>query len=108
MYSKKYGYAGTADIILFDGKKGFVIVDYKTGKDLYKNYMGQMMLPPFQYMLDNPFNHYQLQLSLYQIPLEECGYFVSERWVIWLKSDSTYQKLPTHDFTSMLRQSLAA
>lgn len=108
MYSVKYGYAGTTDIIFYDGKKGFVICDYKTGKDIHRNYYGQMMLPPFQYLLDTPFNHYQLQLSLYQIPLEENGLFVSERWVVWVKPDGTYQKLNTNDFSVMLRQHIAA
>jgi hypothetical protein len=107
VYSLKYQYAGTADIVFFDGKKGFIICDYKTGKNIHKNYMGQMMLSPFHYLLDTPFNHYQLQLSLYQIPLEEHGYFVSERWVVWAKSDGTYQKLNTHNFTQMLKQHIS-
>lgn len=108
MYSRKYNYAGTADLILFDGKKGFVIVDYKTGKDLYKNYNGQMMLFPFNYMLDTPFNHYQLQLSLYQIMMEECNYLITERWVIWLKPNGNYEKKLTNNFVPILKKHLAA
>jgi hypothetical protein len=41
--------------------------------------------------LDNPFNHYQIQLLLYQILLQQLGINVYQRTVIWLQLDGTYK-----------------
>lgn len=108
IYTEKYDYAGTFDLLLFDEiRNGIVIVDYKTNKDLFKNFKGKLMLSPFDFMLDSPFNHYQLQLSLYQIPLEDIGITVLNRHVIWLQSDGTYNNYKTNDYTNYLRNNLS-
>lgn len=107
MVHLKYMYCGTCDVLLYDTITGkLVIVDYKTNKDLYKNYRGKLLLPPFNDLLDNPFNLYQLQLSYYQILVEQIGYEVSERWIIWAKRDGTFDKLECANFTQSLRDSL--
>ena len=104
MYHKKYLFSGTGDFILYDTwNDKFVIGDYKTNEDLFKNFRGQKMLSPFQALLDNPYNHYQLQLSFYQILLEQVSdYKVSERWIIWLLPDGSYQRYLTQDYTPWL------
>lgn len=103
VYTKRLRYAGTFDLLLKNTLDGSaIIVDYKTNKDLFKNFRGKMMLPPFDFLLDTPYNHYQLQLSLYQIPLEEIGITVSERWVIWLRADGSYSKYDTYNYTEHL------
>ena len=105
IYSDEYKYAGTSDNLFYNTlDKSIIISDYKTNKNLFKNFAGQTMLDPFEHLLDNPFNNYQVQLSLYQIPIEDLGYKVSERWVVWLKPDSTFEKFEAMDFTSDLRQ----
>lgn len=107
VYSKLYNYAGTFDLLLHDNLiGGSIIVDYKTNKDLFKNYNGKLMLSPFEFLLDTPYNHYQLQLSLYQIPLEEIGINVIERWVIWLKKDGSYNVIKTYNYSEYLKQHL--
>lgn len=107
LYSRKYRYAGTSDNLFYDKwQKGLIISDYKTNKDIFKNFRGQTMLYPFDHLLDSPFNNYQLQLSLYQIPLEDIGYKVVDRWIVWLKPDGTFEKYETMDFTKDLRQLL--
>ena len=104
MYSEKYGIAGTLDFLLFDSITGkFIIGDYKTNEKLFDDY-NLSMLPPFEYMPNNNYNLYQIQLSLYQIMLEDAGYQVSGRQLIWLKSDGKYKVFNTHDFTKMLRK----
>ena len=104
MYHLKKRYAGTADIILYNTKTGkFIIGDYKTNKDLFKNFKGQKMLDRFSNFLDNPFNKYQLQLSYYQILLEQTGVEVSGRKLIWLKPDGTYLLYDTQDLTQYLK-----
>ncbi len=104
MYHKKKLYAGTADIIFYNTKtQKFIIGDYKTNKDLFKNFKGQKMLGRFSNYLDNPFNKYQIQLSYYQILLEQTGIEVSGRKLIWLKPDGTYTMYDTEDLTQYLR-----
>jgi hypothetical protein len=107
VYTKQYRYAGTFDLLLYDeSNDGYIIVDYKTNKDLFKNYKGRLMLSPFDFLLDNPYNHYQLQLSLYQIPLEEIGINIIDRWVIWLKGTGDYSIFKTDNYTEYLKQTL--
>ena len=114
MFHKKYMFAGTADILLYNTiTETFIIGDYKTNKDLFKNYkgiennfQGQMMLSPFENMLDCPFNKYQLQLSFYQLLFEQTGFRVSSRKLIWLLPDGTYKLYDLDDHTRVLKEQL--
>ena len=109
------GYSGTFDLLFYydaeldnktQDKSGFVIFDYKTNKDLYKNFRGERMLYPFNELLNCSFNVYQLQLSLYQLALEPIGFKVIGRRIIWLKDDSSYEKINTNSYTYNLYYSL--
>jgi len=109
MYSKRFNFAGTADLILFDHlTNSIVIADYKTNGDLFKTY--GWLKPPFEYLEGNPFNHYQLQLSYYQILLEELNLPVpvSERNIVYLRANGEYEILSTFNFTEQLKQLLIA
>lgn len=100
-------FSGTMDILLYNTiTHTFIIADYKTNKDLFKNYKGQKMLGIFNHLLDTPFNSYQLQLSLYQILFEQTGYKVSSRKIVWLKRDGNYELYNTEDYTEVLRKDL--
>jgi hypothetical protein len=108
MFSKELEYAGTADIILLDTRdNSLVIGDYKTNKDLFKQYKDTKMLSPFQKLPECPHSKYQLQLSFYQILLEQTGYKVSRRFLVWLREreDGTgfYTMYDTPDHTKILR-----
>ena len=105
MYHLIHMYAGTADLILYNTQTGkYIIGDYKTNKDLYKNFMGEKMLHPFNGLLSCPYNHYQLQLSYYQILLEQIENIeVSYRKLIWLKADGNYELHDTEDYTEILK-----
>jgi hypothetical protein len=103
MYHRLFFYAGTADVLLYDLVNNvFIIADFKTNKDLFKNFKGQKMIKQFSHLLDTPYNHYQLQLSLYQILIEQLSYKVSRRVIIWLKPEGTYELYDTQDYTAML------
>lgn len=103
LYSSTLNCAGTADIICIDKRNNSVIiVDYKTNKDLYKNFRGKRMLPPFQFLFDNPLNHYQLQLSLYQLLINEQGIKVNSRWIIWLRETGEYELIETQDYSDII------
>jgi len=104
VYSKELGFAGTFDLLLYCTDRNTLIpCDWKTNADLYKNFRGQHMLSPFDFLLDMPFSHYEIQLSMYQIPLENLGYKISNRYIIWLKEDGTFERISTTDYTNHLR-----
>ena len=107
MFSETLRIAGTSDIILFNNKTGkFIIADYKTNEDLFKNYKGKTLLAPFENLLDSPYNKYQLQLSMYQLLFEQCGFEVESRRIIWLKPNGTYENFKTEDLTQKLLKEL--
>ena len=65
-----------------------------------------MLLPPFENFYDEAQSLYTLQLSCYQIPLEDIGLKVIGRRLIHLKEDGTYEKIPLKDVTKELRNTL--
>lgn len=105
MYSRKYKFAGTTDLLLKHKITGeYVLADYKTNKDLFKAY--GMLKPPFQYLENHPYNKYQLQLSYYQMMLDEINIHVSKRVLVYLRADATYLVYPTWDFVESLHDYL--
>lgn len=107
MFSEELGIAGTADLILYNNKTGkYIICDYKTNEDLFKNYRKKKLLVPFNDLLDMPYSKYELQLSMYQILFEQCGFEVESRRIIWLQDDGTYKTYKTQDLTHRLLNEL--
>lgn len=108
MYHKEYMFAGTADILLYNTLNDtFIIADYKTNKDLYKNFASQKMRKPFQNILCSPLGHYKLQLSFYQILVEQVeNVKVSKRLIVWIKPDGTFDIIETEDLTKELKHEL--
>lgn len=106
-------YAGTFDILLAyrmpDGRIVFSIHDFKTNHDLKNDFnrqKGNSLLSPFNDMIDEPLSMYSIQLSLYQIGLEQLGLEIVDRNLIWLKEDGTYEKIGTPDLTGKLLKTL--
>lgn len=108
MYSLRFRFAGTADLILADKMlRTIVIGDYKTNKDLWKIYGN--LKEPFSYLESHPYNKYQLQLSYYHLIFEEMtGIKVNNRILAYLKADETYETYNLADFTSELKLYLIA
>jgi len=111
MYHKEYMFAGTADLIFYNTQTNQIIIgDYKTNKDLFKNFKMQKMKGPFSHLVDCPYNHYKLQLSYYQILLEQflegTDIEVIGRKLIYLKADATYEMYDLDDYTDVLRNEL--
>lgn len=110
MFKLKKPYAGTFDILMayrYKGEIVYAIHDFKTNKDLYKQYArnnGIMMLPPFDSMgfYDEPYEHYIIQLNCYAIGLMQLGIKIIDRCIIWLKDDGTYEKIKVPDITKEL------
>ena len=83
-----------------------LIPTHNTNEDLFKNYKGKTLLSPFEDLLDSPYNKYQLQLSMYQLLFEQCGFEVESRRIIWLKPNGTYENFKTEDLTQKLLKEL--
>jgi len=100
MYHKDFMYAGTADLILLNTDTGNLIIgDFKTNKDLDKSY--NTLLSPLHNFSDSAYNKYQLQLNYYQLMLEQTGYTVEDRQLIWLNPED-YQIRSCEDLTERL------
>jgi len=109
MYHFKYLFPGTSDLLFYDTKNGYyIIADYKTNKDLFKNYKEKKMLSPFEDMLDSPYSHYTLQLSFYKILLEQLGIHVGRLLIIWLEMDGNYKMYDLKDCSEKLNTYLDA
>lgn len=109
----KNDYCGTFDMLFAArGSDGIIrpfLADWKTNKALQSDYnraYGKMMLPPFDDMVDEPLSHYTLQLSLYSMGLEQLGYNMTHRVIVWLKDDGTYEKIPVPDLSDRLKEIL--
>lgn len=111
----KQRYCGTFDMLFYyDGegdkdKAGFVIFDYKTNRSLTNDFArtnGKFLKEPFVNMFAESLSEYTLQLSAYQIPLEDIGLKIIGRRLIWLKDDGTYEKIPLDDMSKTLRETL--
>ena len=115
VYDEELGYSGTFDLLCYydaelDGKdaskSGLMVLDWKTNKDLYKNFAGKTLLPPFNGLLDMPISLYKLQLSLYQNCLERIGMKVVARRIMWLRPSGEYDKISLEQYVSKLRTAL--
>ena len=113
VYTNKY--AGTFDKLVYykhptdETKSGLIIVDYKTNITLESDYNrknNKTLLPPFDNYIEEPLSHYTIQLSCYQIPLEDMGLKIIARRLIWLKPDGTYEQIKIPDITKDVRKAL--
>lgn len=135
-YNDMIQYAGTFDMLFtykskIDNKWKLLLYDFKTNKELYKDFCrnihngiinsshpkhndwikqyginGGMALEPFTELYDESYSYYILQLSAYSLCLNQLGYEVADRKIIWLKDDATYEKISVPDYTVKLRDAL--
>ena len=67
--------AGTIDLLCQTPDGGFKIVDWKTNDKIEReNPYNKFMTGPLAHLADNDFNHYAMQLSVYQVLLLRRGY----------------------------------
>lgn len=110
MYSKKYGYCGTADILCYDTLNNkFILYDYKTNKKIFderNNWTKHLKYIDSKFdLIQDSFGKYTLQFSFYQILLEDIGVEVSHRNIVWLNDngEKLYQTYRTPDVTQNIR-----
>ena len=105
-------YSGTFDMLFaykHKGKWKLAIFDWKTNASL-ENAFNQsklnMLLNPFCYLVDEPKSIYTIQLSAYQLGIEQLGYEVIDRKIIWLKENGEYEKIFVEDVSKELKSVL--
>ena len=108
MYHFEYMFGGTADITLLNEKTGNIILaDYKTNKNLFNNFGGQMMLGEWGFLLDESFSHYIIQLNIYKIMLEQIiGIEVESMKLVWLRRSGKYQMYNIPEYKDITIKSL--
>lgn len=92
--------AGTADVLSSHSSKqqDFIhIRDYKTNKekpvnDVNAKAKNKFMLSPVDYMLDNKYNYYCLQQSIYAYLLTLMGYKIGSISLIWVHLESGHHE----------------
>lgn len=105
-------YSGTFDMLFaykHKGKWKLAIFDWKTNASLENTFNQSklnMLLNPFGYLVDEPKSIYTIQLSAYQLGIEQLGYEVIDRKLIWLKENGEYEKIPVEDVSKELKNAL--
>ena len=79
------------------------IKTHNTNYDLFKNFARQKLLGCFSDLLENNFNKYQIQLSLYQLLFEQTGLKIEDRRIIHLRESGDFLIYKTEDYTERLQ-----
>ena len=107
--------SGTFDALFgyFDknDKLKLSVRDWKTNKSLINDFNRKKkntLLPPFntEAFINEPKSIYTIQLSLYQLGLQQLGYDISDRKLLWLTEDGKYSKIDVSDVTEDLKNTL--
>lgn len=113
-YGIKSDIAGTFDALFaFKSNDGLVklsIRDWKSNLSLVNDFNqknNNTLLYPFNSFVDQPESIYTIQLSLYQLGIEQLGYNVVDRKLLWLKEDGLYEKIDVQDVKELLKKSLS-
>lgn len=113
-YRLKYNIAGTLDALFAykdenSGDYKLIIADWKTNKQLdneYNQKVHNTLLGQFSNMIDEPLSLYSLQLGLYQMGLQQLGYDITTKMLVWLREDGVYNKFGVPDVTDKLIEAL--
>ena len=112
-FDLKTKYAGTFDMLFalkHRGKWKLLIYDFKTNSSLTNDFNRRkniMMQHPFEDYYDEALSHYTIQLSAYSLCLQQLGYEIADRKLIWVKDDETYEKVSLPDISQELRKALS-
>ncbi len=109
IFSKKWGIAGTLDV-LFELNGKYYVGDWKTNSDFtddnHPKGKRNKMYSPFENLWDNHLNGYSLQISSYRLILEEEAGFKTEGGFLISLSDTGYKLYQALDLTQSLRMEL--
>ena len=109
IFSKKWGIAGTLDV-LFELNGKYYVGDYKTNADFtddnHPKGRKNKMFSPFEDLWDNHHNGYSLHVSTYQLILQEEVGFETEGGLLISLSDRGYKLYKTLDLRDKLKSEL--
>lgn len=115
-FNIKIDIAGTFDALFAfknqQGKWKLSVRDWKTNRTLENDYnqsKQNTLLKPFDTVdfINEPKSIYTIQTSLYQLGLQQIGYEVVDRKLLWLTEDKHYYKINVPDVTDKLIDSLS-
>jgi len=104
VFSKKWKLAGTIDqLYIMDNM--VIMGDWKTNQKIKtdKDFAFEYLLPPFNKFKANEINKYSLQLSIYQLILEEAGIFIDYAFICHLPEKGDPKIYKMKDFKPQLR-----
>lgn len=109
VYNLKYRIAGTMDLPLYNQEtEKYIISDWKTNVNIYKNFNYQKLKKPFDFMLDMPANKYQLQLNFYEFMIKDAGFDVESKNIVWLNHDERtgkeYKTFDINDYQELIKK----
>lgn len=100
IYSSKYKIAGTLDLVVrYNNTDHIAMYDFKTNKDIHKNYKGQKLSFPFDNYLDTPLNKYIIQQSLYSLMLRERGIHLDSLNLVYIPPNDEYEIIELEDLS---------
>ncbi len=111
LYSEAMKLAGTVDLIDFYQDFNANILDLKSNKALKKTSFFtrgvgfEMMLYPINHLQSCNFVHYSLQLHIYAILLEEMGYWVNEKTLIYITPKE--RKIKLHPILPLRKEAIS-
>ena len=110
MFSEEMSYCGTCDWLALDTRDGSLwLLDFKTNKSLFSEYDNGRMKYLTTYLKDENMSHYEVQLNLYALLLEEKGYWISNKVIIHLREQEDKKLYKTYrckDLTSEIKSLL--
>jgi len=104
IFSRKYNIAGTIDkLYLWEGQ--VIVGDWKTNKQIKtdKDFCFGKLLYPFEKYKENELNKYSLQISLYQLLLEEAGIESDYGFICHIPGEGEAKIYKLKDFRADLR-----
>jgi len=98
--------AGTLDFFGINAQGEYIILDWKTNREIKKENKFSKMLSPFEAFDDCNFYHYSLQLNIYRYILEKhCNITIPYLYFIWFnESESRYKLFKCFDMRESLKK----
>jgi CRISPR/Cas system-associated exonuclease Cas4 (RecB family) len=111
LFSNDLGIAGTVDLIDIYRNNECDLKDFKTNKKLKKSAFWSkqggysMMLPPVKHLQNCNFITYSLQLEIYSILLEENGFWVNSKEILYIHPKK--RAIEIHPILNLRKEALA-
>jgi ATP-dependent exoDNAse (exonuclease V) beta subunit len=98
IFSKKYGLAGTIDLLMITDKNEIILVDWKTSNSIWR---GDKYNTIYDKLPDNNYTKYKAQLSTYSYLLQDEGYKVTQCFLAHLKPFNHQERFTLYSFAPL-------